>query len=136
VRLITVDNTFGGEPPPSTEYLALDRIDPYAGNTTKPPSEPTRTLTEGERKAIEDAISEYGPVRWIDDPNPTLDSAPDPDAFQMILGVGEPDIESDTGLVPVSMVCGNVCGTWFTYRLDRVDDQWVVTGIEGPVSIS
>ncbi len=137
VELITEDHNFGDGPPPFTEYLIQNRIDPSAGNATAPANDPARELTDAEREAIEEAISPFGIVRWIDDPSdystpnlaPTIEGA-------AILGVGEPLIEIDTGLVPVSMWCGGVCGTWLTYRLDLVDDQWAVTGVEGPIAVS
>ncbi|MFN2487699.1 MAG: hypothetical protein ABR609_14035 [Acidimicrobiia bacterium] len=60
---------------------------------------------------------------------PTIEGA-------VIVGVGEPVVEDDTGLVPVSLWCGGTCGTWFTYRLDLIDSSRVVTGIEGTIAIS
>ena len=137
VELITEDHTFGEGPPPFTQYLIQDRIDPSAGEPTASADRSTRDLTEAERAAIEEALSEYGPVRWIDDPDhwrtsdlrPTVEGA-------VILGVGEPIVQGDTGLVPVSLWCGGLCGTWFTYEMDLVDGSWVVTGIEGPIAIS
>lgn len=137
VELITEDHTFGEGPPPFTQYLIQDRIDPSAGEPTASAERPTRDLTEPERAAIEEALSEYGPVRWIEDPDewrtndlrPTIEGA-------VILGVGEPIVQDDTGLVPVSLWCGGTCGTWFTYRLDLIDSSWVVTGIEGTIAIS
>jgi hypothetical protein len=137
VELITEDHGFGDGPPPFTEYLIQNRIDPSAGNGTEPANDPARELTDAEREAIEVAIAEYGEVRWIDDPSdwrtpdlvPTVEGA-------AILGIGEPVIEADTGLVPVSMWCGGLCGTWLTYRLDVVDASWVVTSVEGPIAVS
>jgi hypothetical protein len=137
VELITEDHGFGEGPPPFTEYLIQNRIDTSAGNAIASSSESARQLTGTERAAIEEAVREYGVVRWIDDPSdwqtsdlvPTIEGA-------AILGVGEPVIEADTGLVPVSMWCGGLCGTWLTYRLDVVDDVWVVTDIEGPIAVS
>ncbi len=137
VELITEDHAFGDVPAPFTEYLIQNRIDSSAGNGTAPVNDPGRELTDAEQEAIEVAIAEYGAVRWIDDPSewrtpdlvPTIEGA-------AILGVGEPVIEADTGLVPVSMWCGGLCGTWLTYRLDVVDAAWVVTGIEGPIAVS
>jgi hypothetical protein len=137
VELITEDHNFGDGPPPFTEYLIQNRIDPSAGNAAAAVNDPARELTDAEREAIEVAIAEYGVVRWIDDPSdwrapdlvPTVEGA-------AILGIGEPVIEGDTGLVPVSMWCGGLCGTWLTYRLDVVDAVWVVTGIEGPIAVS
>jgi hypothetical protein len=45
-------------------------------------------------------------------------------------------IDGATGLVPVSLWCGGLCGTWLTYRLDFADGAWAVTGTEGPRAIS
>ena len=137
VELITEDHTFGEGPPPFTQYLIQERIDPSAGEPTASAEGTTRDLTQAERTAIEEALSEYGPVRWIDDPDdwrtsdlrPTVEGA-------VILGVGEPTVRDDTGLVPVSLWCGGICGTWFTYRLDLIESSWVVTGVEGPIAIS
>lgn len=137
VELITEDHTFGEGPPPFTQYLIQNRIDPSAGEPTASAETSTRDLSAAERAEIEEALSEYGPVRWIEDPDewrtsdlrPTVEGA-------VILGVGEPVIQDDTGLVPVSLWCGGTCGTWFTYRLEFVNSSWVVTGIEGPIAIS
>jgi len=136
VQLITVDHTFGEGPPPFTEYLIQAKIDPFAGNPTGG-ERPTRPLTSEEQAAIEFALGAYGPVRWIDDPADwrTDDLLPSIEGA-VILGVGEPILNGDTALVPVSLWCGGLCGTWLTYRLDLVDGAWTVTGIEGPISIS
>jgi len=136
VQLITVDHTFGEGPPPFTEYLIQSSLDPFAGNPTGDGG-PGRALTADEQAAIEAAVAPFGPVRWIDDPaewrtedlRPTIEGA-------VILGVGEPVIDGTTGLVPVSLWCGGLCGTWLTYRLDFVDGAWSVTGTEGPRAIS
>lgn len=137
VELVTEDHTFGTGPAPFTEYLIQNQTDPSAVDPTASVEGPARPLTDEEREAIDDAISTLGPVRWIDDPSdyrtadlvPTIEGA-------AILGVGEPSIDADTGLVPVSMWCGGLCGTWLTYRLDLVNDVWTVTGIEGPIAVS
>ncbi len=137
VELVTVDHTFGSGPSPFIEYLIQERIDPSAGAPTASTDETTRPLTDSERGAIEDALSPFGAVRWIADPAdyrtddlvPTIEGA-------AILGVGEPIIDNESGLVPVSMWCGGVCGTWLTYRLDFISDVWAVTGIEGPIAVS
>ena len=137
VKLITEDDSFGDGPSPFTVYLIQNRIDPSAGSVTAPKDGSDRPLTDAEKPAIEDAVSEHATVRWIDDPaerrtpdlNITIEGA-------AILGVGEPVVEAQSGLVPISMSCGGLCGTWFTYRLDLIDTVWVVTDIEGPVAIA
>ena len=137
VELVTEDHGFGSGPPPFTEYLIQDRTDLSAGDASAFADGTTRPLTDAERAAIEEAISPFGTVRWIDDPSDyqTPDLAPTIEGAA-ILGVGEPLTETDTGLVPVSMWCGGLCGTWLTYRVDLVDAQWTVTGVEGPIAVS
>lgn len=134
-QLLTVDHTFGDGAPPFTEYLLQAHTDPAAGTATG--AGPARPLTEAEMAAIEDAVSALGPIRWIDDPDewrtddlrPTIDGA-------VIVGVGEPTIDGTEGLVPVSLWCGGLCGTWLTYQLELDGGTWVVTGIDGPIAIS
>jgi len=137
LQLITKDHTFGQGPPPFTEYLVQSRLDPFAGNPTGSDLQDTRELTTAERTAIEAAVSPFGRVRWIGDPADwrTDDLRPIVEGG-VILGVGEPSLGEDTGLVPVSLWCGGLCGTWLTYRLDLTDGVWAVTGIEGPIAIS
>lgn len=139
-QVATVDNTFGGGPPPFDRYLVQADTDPTAGadgvgSTVEPGSE--RPLTEAERAAVEEALESLGPVEFIDDPDAwrTDDLLPTVEG-SVILGVGEPTIDDGTALVPVSLWCGGLCGTWLTYRLELVDGTWTVAGIEGPVAIS
>jgi hypothetical protein len=135
-NLISQDHTFGQGPPPFTEYLVQERLDPAAGSGFGT-GEETRALTDDERAAISEVVATFGPLRWIDAPedwrtpdlNPTIEGA-------AILGVGEPIVEGETGTVPVSLWCGGTCGTWLTYQLDLVGGTWQVTGTEGPVAIS
>ena len=134
-QLVGEDHTFGEGPPPFTEYLIQSHLDPGAGTGTGDGT--ARPLTEAERSEIEAAVSAFGPVRWIDDPaewrdadlQPTIEGA-------VILGVGEPRVDEETALVPVSLWCGGTCGTWLTYGLELVDGDWQVVGTEGPVAIS
>jgi hypothetical protein len=137
VELITEDHGFGERPAPFTVYLIQNRIDPSAMIVDAPTDDSIRQLTDAEMRAIEDAVSEHGIVRWIDDPAEwrTPDLTPSVDGAA-ILGVGEPVVEDQSGLVPLSMWCGGLCGTWLTYRLDLIDKAWVVTDIEGPIAVS
>jgi len=135
-QLVTEDNTFGGGPPPFTEYLIQSHLAADAGSPTAE-GEEGRPLTTAEREAIEGVIRPLGPVRWIEDPadfrtddlRPTIEGA-------VILGVGEPTVDGASALVPVSLWCGGLCGTWFTYRLDVVADGWQVSGTDGPIAIA
>lgn len=132
-QLVAEDNTFGDGPPPFSEYLIQTSTDPFAGSG----SGTNRELTNDERASIETAISAFGPVRWVDDQDEWITDELTPEIEgSVILGVGEPVVDDDTALVPVSLWCGGVCGTWFSYRIDLVDGVWMVSGIEGPVAIS
>ena len=51
-------------------------------------------------------------------------------------GVGAITFDGDGALVPMSMWCGGLCGTWFTYRVAETDEGWVVVGVEGPIAVS
>jgi hypothetical protein len=119
LELVTENHTFGEGPPPFSEYLIQSSLDPHAGDPTGDATAIDRDLTSAERSAIEAALAALGPVRWIDDPDawrtpdlmPTLEGS-------VILGVGEPRFDGDQALVPVSLWCGGLCGTWLTYRLE------------------
>lgn len=134
-QLVTEDNTFGGGPPPFSRYLVQSSTDPAAGDGST--GSAARALTEAEQAAVGAVLEPFGPVEFIDDPDewrtpnltPTVEGA-------VILGVGEPEIDGDSALVPVSLWCGGLCGTWLTYRINLVDDAWTVSGVEGPIAIS
>lgn len=118
-----------------TEYLIQSKLDPQAGSARKNCC--ARPLTDDERARIQAAVAEIAPVRFIEDPaewrkddlNPVIEGS-------AILGVGQPQIDGDTALVPVSLWCSGQCGTWLTYRLQSGPEGWAVVGPEGPVSIS
>ena len=117
-QLVTVNNSFG----PGhtfTELLVQSALDPAAG-TSIPVDGPQRALNEAERTAIEAALSDLAPVRWIGDPaeGRTANLAPP-------LPRG-----------PVSVWCGGVHGIWLTYRLTLQAGSWSVTGMEGQWVIS
>lgn len=137
LELITENHTFGDGLPPFTEYLIQSSLDPFAGNPTGDGGAEARQLTDEERAAIELAVEPFGPVRWIDDPGDfqTEDLAPTIEGA-VIIGVGEASFDGDYALVPVSLWCGGLCGTWLTYRLTLSDAGWDVAGTEGPIAVS
>lgn len=135
-HLVAEDHTFGDVPPPFTAYLIQERLDPFAGAPTGGRAE-LRLLTDAERAAIQVALQDFGPVRWISDPDEwRTDDLMPKIAGSVILGVGEPEISGDTALVPMSLWCSGLCGTWLTYRVELIDGSWQVTGTEGPIAIS
>lgn len=100
---------------------------------------------------MEEAISVYGLVRWISDPDEwwtgrlnlpstslpqSTGVAPQIERF-VIIAVGVPQLDGDDMLVATSLWRGGDCGTTRTYRLELGDDGlWQVTGTVGPVTLS
>lgn len=136
-QLVTVDNTFGGDGNPFSELLVQTSLDPAAGTATPDAAARVRPLTDEERSAIEDALSPLAPIRWIDDPEEwrTDDLMPVVEG-SAILGVGPITFDEEGALVPMSMWCGGLCGTWYTYRAAETTEGWMIVGIEGPIAIS
>jgi len=120
-----------------TEVLIQSRIDPNAGGKGRFTADPGRLLTVTEKVAIEDALVDAGPYRWIDDPAEfrTEDLLPLIEG-SAIIGVGEVVFDLDGALVPVSLWCGGVCGIWLDLRLVYDGGDWSVVGPEGPMMIS
>ena len=140
-QLVTVDNAFGGEGNPWSELLVLASLDPSAGDATfrggAPEPQQVRPLTAEERNAIEAALSTLAPIRWIEDADEwRTDDLMPVIPGSAILGVGAITFDDQGALVPMSMWCGGLCGTWFTYRVTSSDAGWVVSGIEGPIAVS
>ena len=135
LQLVTNDNTFGDGPPPFTEYLIQAEFDPQAGSG-EGQTESARGLSDPQMAAIEAAISTFGPVTWIENADEGRDGLTPKIEGSVILGIGEPEFDGDTALVPVSLWCGGLCGTWLTYTATLTDSGWVIDGIEGPIAIS
>ncbi len=140
-QLVTVDNAFGGEGNPWSELLVLASLDPSAGDATfrggAPEPRQVRPLTAEERNVIEAALSPLAPIRWIDDADEwRTDDLMPVIPGSAILGVGAITFDDEGALVPMSMWCGGLCGTWFTYRVTSGEAGWVVSGIEGPIAVS
>lgn len=136
-QLVTVDNAFAGDGNPFSELLVQTSLDPGAGTAEPGARDEVRPLSGDERAAIEEALTPLAPVRWIDDPDEwrTDDLMPVVEG-SAILGVGPITSDDNGALVPMSMWCGGLCGTWFTYRVIESDQGWVVSGVEGPIAVS
>lgn len=139
-QLVTEDHTFGDGLPPFTEYLIETSTvtnSVVASGDEDDTKDSARPLSDDERFAVESAIAAFGPVRWVTNPDEwrTDDLTPVIDG-SVILGVGIPSVDGDGALVPVSLWCGGLCGTWLTYRLELIEGAWQVIGIEGPIAIS
>lgn len=125
--LVEEDNTFGGGGNPFAELFVLSSLDATAGASVAEP----RALTEEERAAIETTLAPLAPVTFVEGP----DAVPIGEGAAL-LGVGAIEFDDKGALVPMSMVCGDLCGTWFTYRVAASDAGWAVIEIEGPIAVS
>lgn len=136
-QMVVDDNTFGGGGNPFSEFLVQAGLDPAAGTAAPGAQDLEQPLSDEERRVIEAALTPIAPMRWIDDPAEwrTEDLMPVVEG-SAILGVGPITFDDDGALVPMSMWCGGLCGTWFTYRVVESDQGWVVSGIEGPIAVS
>lgn len=116
--------------------LVQTSTDPSAG--TGEQSGPARSLAAAERSAIEAAIQGLSDdIRWVDDAADwRTDDLTPVVPNSAIIGVGEVVFDAAGALIPVSLWCGGLCGTWFTWRAEQIDGDWEITGIEGPVAIS
>lgn len=142
-----VDGDEGGLPESTSTFLVRRSVDRYAGVTggdgdNEETVDPAggccgRPLTDEELAAVEAALAPAGAVQLIDDPADWMTENLRPTvAGAVIVGVGEPQIDGDTALVPVSMWCGGLCGTWLSYRAELAPDGWRIVGPEGPIAIS
>lgn len=127
-----VEGVGTGDDGPVAEYLIQDHlIRAFDG------SGDSRALSQAERHAIESMMENVGSMRWISDPEDWI--TPDYGLLKngaQILGAGEPILDDEGALVPVSLLCGSLCGYWHTYRLHLMNGVWQVVGIEGPRAIS
>lgn len=135
-QMVVEDNMFDGDGNPFSELLLQTSLDPGAGTAEPGNQGEVRPLSEEERAAIEEALSPLAPIRWIDDPDewredlmPIIDGS-------AILGVGPITFDDAGALVPMSMWCGGLCGTWLTYRAAETTDGWEIVDIEGPIAVS
>ncbi len=128
-QLLTVDHGFGvGNPPPFTDV--------HVGNALGGPAGTPLDPLQLERIAA--VVNETGAtVQYVDDPDglaaKLFDSAPTGVAVITIdalhLGTAQAEVE-------LHLWCGSLCGIYLTYAAERVDGQWVITGIVGPIAMS
>ena len=128
-RLLTVDHGFGVDtPPPFTGVHIGDALGGRAGT----PLEPLQL------ERIAAVVNESGAtVQYVDDPDglaaKLFDDTPPGVAVITIdalhLGAAQAEVE-------LHLWCGSLCGVYLTYAAERVDGQWVITGIVGPIAIS
>ncbi len=134
-RLIDDESGDGGDGYRFSTVLVWNQTDPSAGVGFA--THRSRPLTESERSEIELALEGVGSMRWIDNPGPWRTAELEPVIEgSAIVGVGDVIFDEEGALVPVSLWCGGLCGTWFTYRLRVVDGEWTVIGPEGPVIVA
>lgn len=132
-QLLTVDHSFGPGSVPFTTFAIQGRTAPDASGAG-----PSRPFTEAERSAIEVRLSSLGEVVWIEDAGEyELDELTSGGQITAVVALSDPEIVGNTAHIVVSLSCGSLCGTSFTYALVSDDaGTWTVSGIEGPISVS
>lgn len=138
-QLIHVDRTFGSVSDPFGRVFVLDGVTARSSN---PQFEVDgERFSEQARREIIAEVDDDPPVQFISN----LQQEADPDRQGRtgvrddgaIVGLGEIEYnDDDTVTVGAGMWCGIDCGFGATYVLDDVDGQWIVTGHQGPISIS
>lgn len=118
-------------------YVVEASTDPRAGVDVPDPKAVGRPLTPRERSAIESAIESFGPVMWTEDAAAWWNKHEIPTIGEVaVIRINEPVFDDEGVLVPVSLTCGSLCGTWRTYRLVATSNGWKATGTEGLVGES
>jgi hypothetical protein len=129
-RLVTVDNTFGGED-------AFDRIEvaKVIGADTSRPLEPLAL------EQIAAALQPVGKVVFITDAKSAIDRYFEQEQQGqaervVVVGIDDLRIDGDRAEIEMALWCGSLCGTWFTYEAKLGADGWEILGTTGSVAIS
>jgi hypothetical protein len=133
LRLLTVDNTFGGGDPFADLRIAMFIDD-----------DPGRPLQGLELELIAAAVEGLGSVRFIDDAGALtreLFEAASPESVVSpeqvaVVTINDVLLLDDRAEVELSLWCGPLCGTYLTYEAVPSDGMWDITGTVGPIAVS
>lgn len=125
-QLLLTDNTFGGGKVFGEVAVGVQVVDPT-------PISLSATQKNSVLAGLRDAA---GSVKWVERGEPGIDlSVLHDGAPRANAAVSAIKITGDTAVVTMSMSCGNLCGTWFTYSATRSGGSWSLE-IKGPVAVS
>lgn len=125
LRLVTDDNTFGGE-----DVFDDIRVARHLGSDRT-------ALAPLDLELAAAVLSEYGTVTFIDDPAGQIEALFDASpAGIAIVKVERIELLDDHAEIELSLWCGSLCGVYITYGAVPSEDGWEITGPIGPIAVS
>lgn len=125
-RLLTIDNTFGGENP----FVRIEVANVVGGD----PDRPVEPLA---LELIADSLQRLATVEFIPDAKAAIDRYFDgPPKPLAVVSIDDVRIDGERAEIDLAMWCGSLCGTWLTYEAELGAGGWEILGTTGPVAIS
>jgi len=135
--LVETDNTFGANHR-FAEVLVVNHLEPDAGDALEPWGRSTGLLSDDQLAAINTAITDLAPVRFIDSQWDHIreDELAPVVRNSAIITLAPVEFDREGATVGANLWCGGTCGLWITYRVTDGPGGWTVTGTQGTWSIS
>lgn len=130
---MTVDNSFREPEGVFKSVSVVDRFVEFPEDLI--PAVPSdEEISPPVRSAIEAALAPIV-VTWVAPGSADTDeSAQSPVG---VLSIAKPNITGEKAEITTGLECGELCGIWSTYVMDRgADGTWAVSGTTGPTAIS
>jgi hypothetical protein len=137
-RLVTKDHTFGSAPSPFKRVYIVDGVVAKAGNPTIP-DEARQPFGAGVRDGIARELTDLAPLQFVSNPEAVIvddEDCPRVKREGVLISLGPISGSGRRVTVANGLFIACLGGQWLTYVLERVDDDWRVTGTKGPVAIS
>ncbi len=125
-RLLTVDNGFGG-----VDVFDDIRVAAVIG------SDPGQPLEGLALELIDEALSEFGGVRYIDDVDAEIEALfEESPAGVAVVSVDRILLLDDRAEVELRYWCGSVCAVFLTYEAVPDGNGWNIVGTTGPPTVA
>lgn len=126
-----------GQPSGFRVIYVLDRV---VGND-QDPDDPEAGAPFGteDRRALTAALRDVAPLEFVPTRSEVVGSQEEGGRVEnegIFLTLGPISGEDERALVPATTYLANLAATWQTWVVERIGDDWRVTGTEGPVAIS
>jgi hypothetical protein len=134
-QLVLKDHTFGKAESPFERVFIDVRLD--GDRNADPPT--GERLTAEEQEAILRELADLPPVEFVEDPDSVIvgeDGCAHVEGNGVLITLGPISGGSTRVTVPNDMFFACLGGQWLTYVLERAENDWRVTGTEGPIGIS
>jgi hypothetical protein len=138
-QLVTEDHTFGGGPAPFERVFIVDGAVPRASNPMPLWREPPRPFAPAVRAGIIEQLADLPPVEFVSNPDSVVAGRRECAHVKrngVLITLGPIKGDSDKATVPNGLFFACLGGQWLTYKLERTDEDWRVTGTKGPYIIS